>query len=259
MRIATWNVNSIRVRLEQLSGWLGAAFPDVVCLQETKVEDEKFPEGAIGDMGYRAVFSGQKTYNGVAILARHGLAMEEVKKDLDGDESDVQRRAIACSVDGVRIVNVYVPNGQSVGTPAFAYKLAWLRRLERELAARHSPAEPLVVCGDFNVAPADIDVHDPKRWQGQVLCSPDERAALEHVMSFGLVDTFRERHPGEGGLFSWWDYRMGGFRRNQGLRIDLALCTRPLLERCRSATIDLAPRKLDKPSDHAPLVIEIDG
>jgi len=256
MRVASWNVNSLRARLEHLSTWLGQAAPDVVCIQETKVEDAKFPEGAIGDMGYRTLFFGQKTYNGMAIALRFGVTAEDVKYNLDGDDAEAPRRLIACTVDGVRILNVYVPNGQAVGTPAFAYKLVWLDRLRLELATHHRPDEMLLVCGDFNVAPDPIDVHDPARWEGQVLFHPDERAALARLREWGLVDGFRAHHH-EGGAFTWWDYRLGMFRRNWGLRIDHALMTAPLAARCTDVWIDRRPRELERPSDHAPLIVEI--
>jgi exodeoxyribonuclease III len=258
MRIATWNVNSVRPRLDQLAGWAARAAPDVVCLQETKVEDDKFPVDAIAEVGYKSVFFGQKTYNGVAILARHGLGIEDVKKSLDGDADDAPRRFIAATVEGIRIINVYVPNGQAVGTPAFAYKLDWLERLRGELASRYTPEQDIMLCGDFNVAPEAIDVHDPKRWEGQVLFHPDERAALKRLLEWGLVDSFRKHHP-EPKMFSWWDYRMGAYKRNWGLRIDLALLTQPLAARTKDVWIDKAPRELDRPSDHTPVVVEIDS
>lgn len=257
MRIATWNVNSVRTRLEQLSGWLARAAPDVVCLQEIKTEDAQFPADAIAETGYKSVFFGQKTYNGVAILTRHGLVAEDVKKGLDGDASDEQRRYIAATVDGVRIINVYVPNGQAVGTEAFSYKLKWLKRLHDEIGARYTPESELLVCGDFNVTPADIDVHDVKRWKDQIMCHPDERAALSALFSWGLVDVVRERNPGPK-LYSWWDYRMGAYKRNWGLRIDLMLVTKPLAARCSKAWVDKAPRELERPSDHTPVLVEID-
>jgi len=258
MRFATWNVNSVKARLPRLLDWLAGTAPDVVCLQETKVEDDKFPREALGDAGYSVEFFGQKTYNGVAIAARYGLAIEDVKKNLDGDEDDAMRRVIAATVEGVRIINVYVPNGQAVGTKPFAYKLAWFDRLALELEARYSPEVPLVVCGDFNVAPEPIDVHDPKKWEGQVLFSAEERAALKRLLTWGLVDSFRVHNPDAKGAFSWWDYRMGGYRKNHGLRIDLALVTPPLLARCKDAWIDRRPRELERPSDHAPVLIDID-
>lgn len=256
MKIATWNVNSIRTRLDQLGGWVARAAPDVVCLQETKVEDALFPTDAINELGYNAAIFGQKSYNGVAILARFGLAIEDVRKALDGDDDASHKRLIAATIEGVRVINVYVPNGQAVGTEAFAYKLAWLARLRQDLEKHHKPEQELMVCGDFNVAPEPIDVHDPKKWEGQILFHPDERAALKRLMEWGLVDVLRERHA-EPKIFSWWDYRMGAYKRNAGLRIDLALMTRPLAARCKDAWVDKAPRELERPSDHAPVVVEI--
>jgi len=257
MRIATWNVNSVRSRLDQLTAWLARSAPDVLCMQETKVEDDLFPHAALAEVGYRAVTFGQKTYNGVAIAAKLGLAIEDVKRNLDDDASDAQRRLIAATIEGVRIVNVYVPNGQAVGTAAFGYKLDWLGRLHRDLLGHGAPDQDLVVCGDFNVAPETLDVHDPRLWEGGLLCTSEERAALKQLLEWGLVDVYRDLHQGEPGLYSWWDYRMGAFRKNRGLRIDLALCTRGLAARCRSAIIDKRPRELERPSDHAPVVLEI--
>lgn len=256
MKIATWNVNSIRQRLDHLSGWLARAAPDVVCVQETKVEDDRFPEEPIAEVGYKSVFFGQKTYNGVAILARHGLAIENVQKNLGSDEPDAQRRLIAATIEGIRVINVYVPNGQAVGTPAFAFKLEWLGRLRDEIAKRHSPADSVLLCGDFNVAPEPIDVHDPKRWEGQVLFHPDERAALKRLLDWGFIDGFRKHHT-EPKMFSWWDYRMGAYKRNWGLRIDLALLTLPLAARTKDVWIDKTPRELERPSDHAPVLVEL--
>jgi exodeoxyribonuclease III len=256
MRIASWNVNSVRARLEHLREWLARASPDVVCMQETKVEDDKFPLDALGDAGYRVVHFGQKTYNGVAIAARYGVALDDVKKNLDGDDDESPRRYLAATIEGVRVINVYVPNGQAVGTKPFLYKLAWFDRLLLELGERHKPEQPLLICGDFNVAPADIDVYDPRKWAGQVLCHPDERAALSRLLDWGLVDAFRALHP-EDRSYSWWDYRMGAYRKNHGLRIDLALVTRPLLERTKDVWVDRSTRELERPSDHAPVLIEI--
>jgi exodeoxyribonuclease-3 len=257
VRIASWNVNSIRSRLDQLGGWLVRANPDVVCLQETKVQDPDFPHEALGELGYRAVCFGQKTYNGVAIAARFGLALEAVEMGLDGDAEDAPRRLIAATVEGVRVINVYVPNGQAVGTEAFAYKLAWLERLSRHFAARHTPEDEVLICGDFNVAPEPVDVYDPKKWEGNVLFHPDERAALRKLLALGLVDILREKHPGEPRLYSWSDYRMGAYQRDRGLRIDLALLTKRLAARCVACTIDRGPRELDRPSDHAPAVVDL--
>jgi exodeoxyribonuclease III len=257
MRIASWNVNSVRSRLDQLTAWLARSAPDVVCMQETKVEDDVFPHEALAEVGYRTVAFGQKTYNGVAIAAKFGLAIEDVQKNLGDDPPDAQRRLIAATIEGVRVVDVYVPNGQAVGTPAFSYKLEWLERLRRELAAAHTPGQQILLCGDFNVAPEPIDVHDPKKWAGGVLFTDEERAAVRRLCEWGLRDLFRDLHPGEPGLYSWWDYRMGAFRKNRGLRIDLALGTPPLRARCVSVTIDKRPRELERPSDHAPVVVEI--
>ncbi len=258
MRIASWNVNSVRSRLDQLTAWLARSAPDVLCMQETKVEDDVFPHEALAEVGYRAVVFGQKSYNEVAIAAKFGLAIEDVKRNLDDDPADAQRRLIAATIEGVRVVDVYVPNGQAVGTPAFAYKLEWLERLRRELAAGYTPDQQILVCGDFNVAPEPIDVYDPKKWAGSVLFTDEERAALKRLFDWGLRDAFRDLHPDEAGLYSWWDYRMGAFRKNRGLRIDLALVTPPLGARCRSVTIDKRPRELERPSDHAPVVVEIE-
>lgn len=256
MRIASWNVNSIRPRMEQLTSWLVRARPDVVCLQETKVEDEKFPAGEIGDAGYAFCHFGQRTYNGVAILARYGLALEDVKRNLDDDPADAHRRLIAATVEGIRIVNVYVPNGQELTAPAYQYKLEWLARLKADLVRHHRPDEPLVVCGDFNVAPDPIDVHNPKKWDKTVLFDDAARDRLREVMSFGLVDAFRKKHP-EAKEFSWWDYRLGAYKRNWGLRIDLALVTEPLFARVTDVHIDKGPREMERPSDHTPVVVDV--
>lgn len=257
MRIASWNVNSIRARFEHLRELCKHRSPDVVCLQETKVEDDKFPVDDVADLGYRALLFGQKTYNGMATLTRFGLTADDVKYNLDGDDRSASRRALACTVEGIRIVNVYVPNGQAVGTPAFAQKLAWMERLIAELEAHASPAQDLFLCGDFNVAPEPIDVWDPARWDGRVLFHPEERRRLRRIIDWGLVDVVRAEHLGERGLYSWWDYRAGSFRKNLGLRIDLALLTRPLANCVASATIDRDFRKLERPSDHAPIIVDL--
>ena len=254
MRIASWNVNSLRVRLEHVLRWLEDAAPDVLALQETKISDEEFPAAAFTELGYELAYSGQRTYNGVALVARRPIT--GVDRGL-ADFDDEQKRVLAAHVDGVRVVNVYVPNGQSVTSEKYQYKLAWLaalrKQLERELA-RH---ERLVVLGDFNIAPDDRDVHDPTLWSGQVLCSEPERAALRTLLELGLEDVFRrfEQPPAS---YSWWDYRQGAFRRGHGLRIDLILGSGALAARCRTSTIDPAPRRWERPSDHAPVVAEFD-
>lgn len=254
MKIATYNINSIRTRLPRLLDWLGRERPDVVCLQETKVTDDLFPRPELEALGYRVEIHGQPTYNGVAILSLAPLG--EVRRGLPGDDEDKQARYLAATVDGVRVIDVYVPNGSEVGSDKYAYKLAWLERLRRHLEWDHAPGEPLVLCGDFNIAPEDRDVHDPRAWAGKVLCSDPERAALRGLLDWGLTDAFRAREPGEG-HYSWWDYRGGAFWRGQGLRIDLHLVTPPVAARVREASIRRDERKGDKPSDHAPVVLEI--
>ncbi len=253
-KIATWNVNSLKVRLGHVLDWLAAEKPDVFALQETKTVDENFPVEQIEAAGYRAAFAGQKTYNGVATLS---LAPgEEIATELPGLD-DPQRRSLASTIDGVRVLNVYVPNGQEVGSDKYAHKLDWLEELRGYVAAELSRHPRLVVLGDFNIAPEDRDVHDPEAWRGKVLCSDPERAALGALLELGLSDLFR-LFDQEERLFSWWDYRMLGFRRNHGLRIDLILGSRSLAEACTSCRIDKEPRRLERPSDHTPVVAEFD-
>jgi len=254
MRIATWNVNSLRVRLPQLKEWLAASPVDVVGLQELKLTDEDFPRGEIEALGLHATWYGQRTYNGVAILARE--ALEDVDYGIPGFD-DPQRRVIAATVRGVRVVNVYVPNGQAVGSDKYFYKLDWLSRLRNHVAAALGRHERLALVGDFNIAPEDRDVHDPAKWEGSVHVSPEERAALGELMQAGLADTFRlfEQPPG---TYSWWDYRMGAFRRNHGLRIDLVLASHALARRCIGCHVDRTPRAWERPSDHAPVVASFD-
>ena len=250
MKIATWNVNSLKVRLPQLLDWLAQAKPDVMCLQETKLDDARFPAAEIAAAGYRAVFSGQKTYNGVAILTTG--APEAVSSGFPQE----QKRMLAATIDGVRVVCVYCPNGQAVGSEKYAYKLAWFAQLRdwlRDELARHPR---LAVLGDFNVAPEDRDVHDPAAWEGQVHVSAPERAAFRALLELGLVDAFR-LFPQPERTFSWWDYRMMGFRRNAGLRIDEILLSEPLARACTACAVDKAPRRLERPSDHAPVLAEL--
>lgn len=255
MKLASWNVNSLKVRLPQLLDWLGQASPDVVCLQELKLENAKFPRAELEAAGYHAVFAGQKTYNGVAILSK--AAGEGAATGIPGFD-DEQQRVIAATVGGTRVICVYCPNGQAVGSDKYDYKLRWfaaLRRYVEDALARH-PA--LVLAGDFNVAPEDRDVHDPKAWEGQVHVSAPERAAWQALLALGLKDSFRLFEQPEK-TYSWWDYRMMGFRRNAGLRIDHILLADALAARCTTSTVDKAPRKLERPSDHAPVVCEIAG
>jgi exodeoxyribonuclease-3 len=251
MKLATWNVNSIRAREARLIDFLAVQAPDVVCLQELKVTDEAFPFDAIRAAGYHGAVHGQKTYNGVAILARSEPA--DVEKGM-GD-ADPQARLISARVGGVRVLCAYFPNGGELGSDKWTYKLDWMRRLRKHLDARCDPNEPLALCGDFNVAPEPRDVHDPKAWEGSVLFHPDVREALEEVRRFGLTDTFRMHHE-EAGVFSWWDYRMLAFPNNNGLRIDHIFATRPLANACVGASIDREQRKGKLPSDHAPVLAE---
>lgn len=254
MKIASWNVNSLKVRLPHVLSWLESRQPDVVALQETKLMDENFPVQAISDAGYRAVFSGQKTYNGVAILARNEIT--DAVTDPPGLE-DAQRRILAATVDGVRVVNLYVVNGESVGSEKYAYKLDWLRRLQLWLQEELEQYPRLVALGDFNIAPEDRDVHDPDLWRDQVLCSEPERAALGRITDLGLGDCYRQMEQPEQ-QFSWFDYRAASYRRKRGLRIDLILASQPMLQHCRNSTIDLEPRGWERPSDHAPVIAEFD-
>lgn len=253
MKIVSWNINSLRRRQDRLVRWLESTQPDVVCLQETKCADEQFPTAAIDAAGYHSAFHGQKSYNGVAILARAGIS--DVRPALCDEEEDPQARVIAATVQGVRIFSVYAPNGQAVGSPAYAYKLRWYERLRNCLAQHENLAAPLAVCGDFNVAPADEDVHDPQLWAGAIMCSDGERQAFAALCAAGLVDTLRTQTR-EAGLFSWWDYRMLSFPKNRGLRIDAVLASTPLARRCIGAGIDREMRKGPEPSDHAPVWAE---
>ncbi len=260
MKIATWNVNSLRVRLPQLLDWLAGATPDVVALQETKTTDEVFPVAEISAAGYNVVFSGQKTYNGVAVLARSsgyaGGSTADPVRDLPTLE-DPQRRVLATTIGALRVVNVYVPNGQSVDSDKYQYKLGWLRALQQWLQQELQRHPRLVILGDFNIAPEDRDVHDPAAWAGQVLVSEPERSALRGLLSLGLQDVFRrfEQPPQS---FSWWDYRQGAFRRNLGLRIDLILASTALAGSCVGSTIDREPRRVERASDHTPVMAEFD-
>lgn len=251
-KIATWNVNSLNVRLPQVLDWLRDQQPDILALQETKLTDPDFPTLDIAEAGYRAVFAGQKTYNGVAILTR--LPAGEIVTDLPG-LNDPQRRVLGATVGDARVLNLYVPNGQAVGSDKYAYKLTWLDHLTAWLQTELAKYPQLVVLGDFNIAPDDRDVHDPAAWTGQVLCSEPERAAFRRLLDLGLQDTFR-LFPQEDQTFSWWDYRAAAFRRNLGLRIDHILASPALAAACTACRVDKTPRGWERPSDHAPVIAE---
>jgi exodeoxyribonuclease-3 len=254
MKIATWNVNSLKVRLPHVLEWMDSAGPDVLVLQEIKQTNDDFPVKAFADVGYQAIASGQKTYNGVAVIAR-GTPRDTVT-DFPGFE-DPQRRILASTVGKLRIVNLYVPNGQEVGSDKYVYKLGWLAALADFLRGELASHDHVVVLGDFNIAPEDRDVYDPVKWGDAVLCSPAERQALREVLELGFVDVFR-RFEQEEKSFSWWDYRAAGFRRNAGLRIDLILASGLLADKCRASYIDREPRTWERPSDHTPVIAEFD-
>ena len=256
MKLATWNINSIRAREERLLTWLGQEKPDVLCLQETKVEDSGFPAAALRKTGYEIAIFGQRSYNGVAIASTGPLT--DVVRGFGDDPADDEARAIAATTHGIRVVCVYVPNGQDLASDRYPYKLAWFGRLRAYLERTSAPDQMLAVCGDMNVTPDDRDVWSPEKWQNQIHCSPPERAALANLAGFGLVDAFR-RHNGDDKRYSWWDYRGVSFFKDQGLRIDLIYLTAPLAARCTGCTIDRNARKGQDASDHAPVVAVFGG
>lgn len=255
MKVATWNVNSITVRLEHTLQWLQKAQPDVLCLQEIKCTEDKFPLDVFRELGYESAIWGQKTYNGVAILSRLGL--RDVVRGFPDDDEDAQSRSIAATVEGIRIVDLYIPNGSEVGSDKFKYKLDWIQRLRNFLNQSFDSNTDVLICGDFNVAIDERDVHDPKAWAGKILFSKPERAAMDYVKRWGFTDAFR-LHTQEGGHFSWWDYRAGAFPRNHGLRIDHIWVSESLAKRCAASSIDTEPRTWEKPSDHTPVVATFD-
>ncbi|MEZ5966808.1 MAG: exodeoxyribonuclease III [Planctomycetota bacterium] len=254
MRIATWNVNSIRARLARVRDWLTIRDPDVLCLQETKVADHSFPREALEDLGYNIEVFGQPTYNGVAILSKSPL--EAVVKGLPDDGDGAERRVMAAATEDVLVVSVYAPNGTAVGTERFHDKLMWFRRLRRFLDDSYPKDEKIVVCGDFNITFDDRDVWDPDGFRGHLHCTDDEREAMAHLMGYGLHDALRKFHE-EGGLYTWWDYRALGFQRDEGMRIDHMLMSDAALDACRSVHIDRDERKGKAPSDHVPVVAEL--
>jgi exodeoxyribonuclease-3 len=253
MKIATWNVNSIRKRLDRVIPWLAEHQPDVLCMQETKVEDEAFPRAEIEAAGYHVLCHGQKTYNGVALLTREPA--HDPVRGFGDSVQDPQARFLMASVGHVKVGTVYVPNGQEVGSEKFRYKLDWLARWRQWLDAHADRGAEVAFCGDLNVAPEDRDVYDPVGWKDQILCHPDERAALTEVCCWGLADAFRQLHQ-EAGVYSWWDYRQLGFPKNRGLRIDMILCSPALASRLVRVAIDRDARKGKDPSDHAPVIAE---
>jgi exodeoxyribonuclease III len=256
VRLVTWNVNSLKARLFRVEEWLARWEPDVLCMQETKLADTAFPTMAFSALGYEIAHHGEGRWNGVAIASRVGI--EDIAEGFCDDEApDPEARVLWATCGGVRVATVYVPNGRAVGHEHYEYKLRWLGRLRSCLELRHDPAEPLVVCGDFNIAPEDRDVYDPAAFVGDTHVTGPERAALRELTDWGLVDTFR-RHHEPGGLFSWWDYRAGNFHKGKGMRIDLVLATKELAERSRFALIDRNARKGKAPSDHAPVIVDFD-
>ena len=254
MKIATWNVNSLRVRLLHVLDWINAEQPDILALQETKTEDKNFPVEDIEKAGYKVIYSGQKTYNGVAILSR--ITASDIVTDIP-DLDDHQRRVLCATIGKVRVLNVYIPNGEAVGSEKYSYKLGWLEKLTAYVEAQCAIYPRLILLGDFNIAPEPSDVHDPALWEGRVLFSEPERAAFRRLIDLGLCDTFRlfEQQPNQ---FSWWDYRMAAFRRNMGVRIDHVLASAALRDACVSCHIDKTPRAWERPSDHTPVVTVFD-
>lgn len=254
VKLATWNINSIRVRLDPLLDWLDEHRPDVVLFQETKVTDQEFPVDELGDAGYDAVFYGQRAYNGVAIISRDELT--GVVRGLPGDGKDDHRRLISAETAGIRFVSLYVPNGQSLKSEQYTYKLSWLERLHGQLEAFGVPEKPVVLAGDFNIAPSDLDVWDPDATSGGTHVSPPERAAFQKLLDRGLIDTYRALHP-EKRQFTWWDYRAGQWQRNEGMRIDHFLLTRTLFDRVEKITVDTKTRAGERASDHAPVILQL--
>ena len=252
MKVASWNVNSLRVRLPHVLKWLASADPDILVLQETKMTDDQFPEQEIREAGYHVVFNGQKTYNGVAIISK--IEPKEVIFDIPGLE-DPQRRIAAAMIGDIQILDLYVVNGSEVGSEKFAYKLDWLEKVTAWVTSKLAEQSKFIILGDFNIAPTDRDVHNPKSWQDKILCSPPERNALKKLLDLGFHDSFRLFEQDDE-IWSWWDYRSGGLENNKGLRIDLILSSDQLVDRCINSYVDKSPRTWERPSDHAPVVAE---
>jgi exodeoxyribonuclease III len=254
MLIATWNVNSILARMPSITRWLDDVKPDVLCVQETKCTDDKVPVVIFQERGYQCQLFGQQSYNGVAIFTR-GDACETSHRGFPNDDAEAQSRLITTTFNGISIVNVYIPNGQAVGSDKYAFKLGWMRRLREFFHTHYDKTTPVLLCGDFNVAPEERDVHDPRLWTGRIMFSEQERATLQDIKDWGFTDAFR-LHEEAGGKFTWWDYRAGAFRRNLGLRIDHIWISDPLVPRSVKTWIDIEPRKWERPSDHAPMIAE---
>ncbi|OUU80364.1 MAG: exodeoxyribonuclease III [Gammaproteobacteria bacterium TMED78] len=252
MKFASWNVNSLRVRLDQVKEWVIKNKPDVLGLQETKMIDDNFPINEFLDIGYKSIFNGQPTYNGVALLSLKKPL--NISKDIAGFE-DPQKRFISASYGNIRVINLYIPNGQSIDSDKYTYKLQWLKELTKLIKKESNNHKYTLLIGDFNIAPENIDVHDFKIWDGLVTCSNLEREALKKILNLGFKDTYRNLNKNTQS-FSWWDYRAGSFRKNNGLRIDLLLASEDLMKKCINSTIDMEPRKLERPSDHAPVYAE---
>ena len=254
MLIATWNVNSILVRMPNVMRWLDDVKPDVLCMQETKCTDDKVPIEVFQERGYYCQSFGQASYNGVAILTR-GCECETTHRGFPNVDGEAQSRLITTTFNGINIINVYIPNGQAVGSEKFVFKLGWMRRLREFIDANYDKTTPVLLCGDFNVAPEERDVHDPRLWTGRIMFSEPERAALQEIKDWGFTDAFR-LHVEGAGQFTWWDYRAGAFRRNMGLRIDHVWISDPLVPRSVKSWIDVEPRRWERPSDHAPVIVE---
>lgn len=254
LKIASWNVNSLNVRLPHVLKWLTEVSPDILAIQETKIPDERFPEDAFSTLGYKVIYSGQKTYNGVAIIVRSDIKIVNVLKTIPGYE-DTQKRFISAEINDIKILNLYVVNGQSVGSDKYEYKLEWLEKIKNYIKNDIHKYKYYLIMGDFNIAPEDIDIYDPQSWHEKILCSEPERKALMEIVSIGFKDTFR-LFDQESKTFSWWDYRSACFRRNMGLRIDLMLVNKALESVCKNSWIDKEPRRWDRPSDHAPVISE---
>jgi exodeoxyribonuclease-3 len=253
MIVASWNVNSITVRLPHILAWLAKYKPNVLCLQETKIVDDKFPKEAFTELGYQIEYSGEKSYNGVAIIADRPIL--NLRKGLIGFDESQSKRFIEGQIDFLPILNVYIPNGSAVGSDKYLYKLQWMGSLLDHLEKFHKADKPLILLGDFNIAPSDSDVFDPEKVKGTIMVSDLEREALEKIRQWGLIDSFRLLNQG-GGFYTWWDYQQGAFRRNMGFRIDHIWVSSPVAQQCKKAFIDKEPRKWERPSDHAPVVIE---